>query len=119
MTVNNIIKNKPYLAWYVKDPEKLSEESILEHVLNNGNWEDVQLFIKVKGINETAKLFNKSFFHYPFHIERDLNFEEIIKLPDILTLGAMKAFVLGRRAKWKDYVDLYFIFQKHSLQELI
>ena len=60
MTVNNIIKNKPYLAWYVKNPEKLSEESVLEHVLNNGNWEDVQLFIKVKGINETAKLFNKS-----------------------------------------------------------
>ncbi|KKP85746.1 MAG: hypothetical protein UR89_C0043G0001, partial [Candidatus Roizmanbacteria bacterium GW2011_GWA2_35_8] len=38
---------------------------------------------------------------------------------DILTLGAMKAFALGRRAKWKDYVDLYFIFQKYSFQELI
>lgn len=60
MSVNDIIKNKPYLAWYVKDPEKLSAESVLEHVLNYGNWEDVQLFIKVKGINETAKLFNKS-----------------------------------------------------------
>lgn len=60
MTVNAIIKNKPYLAWYVKDPEKLSEESILEHILNYGNWDDVQLFIKVKGIHETAKLFNKS-----------------------------------------------------------
>lgn len=60
MTVNAIIKNKPYLAWYVKDPDKLSEESVLEHVLNYGNWDDVQLFIKVKGANETAKLFNKS-----------------------------------------------------------
>ncbi|EKE14414.1 MAG: hypothetical protein ACD_12C00519G0004, partial [uncultured bacterium] len=58
--VNSIIKNKPYLAWYVKDPEKLSEESVLEHVLNYGNWEDVQLFIKLKGINETASIFNKS-----------------------------------------------------------
>ena len=60
MTINSIIKNKPYLAWYVKDPEKLSEESVLEHILNYGNWEDVQLFIKIKGLNETAKLFNKS-----------------------------------------------------------
>jgi hypothetical protein len=60
MTVNNIIKNKPYLAWYVKDPEKLSEESVLEHVLNYGNWEDVQQFIKIKGKNETAELFNKT-----------------------------------------------------------
>jgi hypothetical protein len=25
----------------------------------------------------------------------------------------MKAFALGRRAKWKDYVDLYFIFKTH------
>ncbi|MDR1342473.1 MAG: hypothetical protein LBK18_04350 [Prevotellaceae bacterium] len=25
----------------------------------------------------------------------------------------MKAFALGRRAKWKDYVDLYFILKNH------
>lgn len=31
----------------------------------------------------------------------------------------MKAFALGKRAKWKDYVDLYFIFQNYSLQELV
>lgn len=60
MTVNTIIKNKPYLAWYVKDPDKLSEESVLEHVLNYGDWDDVQLFIKIKGINATAKLFKKT-----------------------------------------------------------
>ena len=60
MTVNNIIKNKPYLAWYVKDPEKLSEKSVLEHVLNYGNWEDVQQFIKIKGKNKTAELFKKT-----------------------------------------------------------
>ena len=60
MTVNSIIKNKPYLAWYIKDPEKLSETSVLEHILNYGNWDDVQLFIKIKGIAETSNLFNKS-----------------------------------------------------------
>ena len=30
-------------------------------------------------------------------------------MPSLLSLSAMKAFALGRRAKWKDYVDLYFI----------
>ena len=60
MTVNTIIKNKPYLAWYVKDPEKLSEKSVLEHVLNYGNWDDVQTFIKIKGIVETGKLFKQT-----------------------------------------------------------
>ena len=59
MTVNAIIKDKPYLAWYVKDVEKLTEDSVLEHVLNYGNWDDVQLFIKIKGVEGTADLFNK------------------------------------------------------------
>lgn len=34
-------------------------------------------------------------------------------MPDLLTLSAMKAFALGRRAKWKDYVDMYFILRDH------
>ncbi len=49
MIVNDIIKAKPFLAWYVKGPEKLSEQSVLEHVLNYGNWDDVQQFIKING----------------------------------------------------------------------
>jgi len=39
-------------------------------------------------------------------------------MPDLVTLGAMKVFALGQRAKWKDYVDLYFIFKKYSLNEI-
>ena len=38
-----------------------------------------------------------------------------LKLPDLLTLSAMKAFALSRRPKWKDYVDLYFIIKSHYL----
>jgi hypothetical protein len=34
-------------------------------------------------------------------------------MPDLLTLAAMKAFALGRRAKWKDYVDLFFILKNY------
>ncbi|SHG12640.1 hypothetical protein SAMN05444372_102350 [Flavobacterium micromati] len=34
-------------------------------------------------------------------------------MPDLLTLAAMKAFTLGRRAKWKDDVDLYFILKDY------
>lgn len=63
MSINDIIKNKPYLAWYIKNPEKLSEQSVLEHVLNYGNWEDVQQFISIKGIAETAKIFHETVSH--------------------------------------------------------
>ena len=34
-------------------------------------------------------------------------------------MSAMKAFALGRRAKWKDYVDLYFILKAgHSIADI-
>ncbi len=46
-------------------------------------------------------------------IEAMIVFERIIKMPGLLTLAAMKAFELGRRAKWKDYVDIYFISKEH------
>jgi hypothetical protein len=40
-------------------------------------------------------------------------------MTDLLTLAAMKAFALGRRAKWKDYLDLYFILKDYySVQEI-
>lgn len=51
--------------------------------------------------------------YYPYQIEFNQQLEGIIKMPDLLTLAAMKAFALGRRAKWKDYVDLYFILKDH------
>lgn len=38
MLVQDIIMKKPYLAWYVSDPKKLSDEATLEHILNYGDW---------------------------------------------------------------------------------
>lgn len=54
-----------------------------------------------------------TFFHYLFKIVFSKNIDDIIKIPDLLTLAAMKAYALGRRPKWKDYVDLYFIIRDH------
>ncbi len=85
-----------------------------------GSYKIEQTFSQGEG--ELTILINKvkiTFFHYPFIIERPTDFDSFIKLPDLLTLGAMKAFALGKRAKWKDYVDLYFIFQKYSFKELV
>ncbi|OGY84613.1 MAG: hypothetical protein A3F54_00350 [Candidatus Kerfeldbacteria bacterium RIFCSPHIGHO2_12_FULL_48_17] len=60
-----------------------------------------------------------TFFQYPFRIRASKKFGNIIKMPDLLTLAAMKAYALGRRAKWKDYVDLFFIMKDHcSIREV-
>ena len=60
-----------------------------------------------------------TFFQFPYKINFSESLDGIVKLPDILTLAAMKAFALGRRAKWKDYVDLYFILKaNHTVSEI-
>ena len=61
-----------------------------------------------------------TFFQYPFKIDYEIDFDKTLKLPSLLTLAAMKAYALGMRAKWKDYVDLYFIIKDfHSVSEII
>lgn len=60
-----------------------------------------------------------SFIHYPFRVATSLSFNNIIRMPDLLTLAAMKAYALGRRSKWKDYVDLYFLLKHYfSVKEI-
>ena len=40
-------------------------------------------------------------------------------MPELIDLAAMKAFALGGRAKWKDYVDMYFLLKDHfSIKEI-
>lgn len=51
-----------------------------------------------------------TFLHYPFKISYTEKIDNV-EMPKLLTLAAMKAYALGRRAKWKDYVDLYFIMK--------
>ena len=87
----------------------VSKNNKIDHTFSQGEGELTVLINKVK----------VTFFHYPFNIEKNILLDDVIKLSDLNTLGAMKAFALGRRAKWKDYVDLYFIFQKHPFSGLI
>lgn len=59
-------------------------------------------------ISRGAKI---TFCHYPYNVGTKENWNDVIKIPNLLVLAAMKAFTLGRRAKWKDYVDLYFVMR--------
>ncbi|MBA4411624.1 MAG: nucleotidyl transferase AbiEii/AbiGii toxin family protein [Bacteroidota bacterium] len=60
-----------------------------------------------------------TFYQYPFKINATEKLDDILRLPSLLDLAAMKAYALGRRSKWKDYVDLYFILKDHfSIQQI-
>jgi hypothetical protein len=62
---------------------------------------------------------NATFFQYPYPVKHPLMLESIISMPSLLSLAAMKAYALGRRAKWKDYVDLYFMLRDYfSIKEI-
>ena len=84
MTIHDFIKERKYLIWWVKDYDKLKAESIVEATLNYGNWDDVQLLIKILGIKKVAEIFRekskpsavgrqnyrpeiKSYFNFYFH----------------------------------------------------
>ena len=87
---------------------KIAKQARIEHVIRDQKG---QYTIVIDGVMLT-------FFHYPFPIAYTKSFGQTIKMPDLLTLAAMKSYALGRRAKWKDYVDLYFIGKKYGLKKI-
>lgn len=58
----NFIKKRKYLFWYVKNPEKVSDEALVEAVLNLGDWDDVQKLIDLLGIKQVAEIFESKAF---------------------------------------------------------
>lgn len=60
-----------------------------------------------------------TFFQFPYEVKFNKSINDIIKMPDMLTLAAMKGFALGMCAKWKDYVDLYFVMRDYYSLEKI
>jgi hypothetical protein len=63
-----------------------------------------QMNLNINGVKVT-------FFEYPFKVNLTARFDRYIKLPSLIDLAAMKAYALGRRSKWKDYVDLFFLIR--------
>lgn len=80
---------------------KISKREKIDMVIVNQLDE---LTLVVRGVRLT-------FFRYPYEIVYSENLPGVIGMPSLLTLSAMKAFALGMRAKWKDFVDLYFILK--------
>ncbi len=71
-----------------------------------------QMNLIVEGVKLT-------FFQYPFPVAAEDSFSDVFRMPSLLSLAAMKAYALGRRSKWKDYVDLYFLLSQHfSIKEV-
>jgi hypothetical protein len=70
-------------------------------------------FADYNQLNMLSKGVKITFFSFPYNVPLNAELKSFLKMPDLLTLAAMKAFALGRRSKWKDYLDLYFVLKFH------
>ncbi|MGE0089964.1 MAG: nucleotidyl transferase AbiEii/AbiGii toxin family protein [Bacteroidales bacterium] len=95
------------------------DKSKIKSKLNQVPFKQVMLFEDVDQLHKLINGVKFTFFSFPYQIRHEIAIEKIISMPDLLTLASMKAFALGRRSKWKDYVDLYFILKEHySIKEI-
>lgn len=83
---------------------KFARGALLDRVLVHEQQE--LTFMTKTGVKVT-------FYHFEYPLPFTEAFDRVIAMPNLLTLAAMKAFALGQRSKWKDYVDLYFIIRDH------
>lgn len=90
----------------------LNHKNILQK-LNSANKNYIITRRVTEQLNVTVQNVKFTFFQFPFSIVASCEFDGYVKMPDLLTLAAMKAFTLGRRSKWKAYVDLYFIIRDY------
>lgn len=93
-------------------------EPILRKIRKNHTINQIHID-EVNQLTLIADQIKMTFYQYEYPVIHTEKLEDIITMPDDLSIAAMKAFALGRRAKWKDYVDLYFAFKHHSLQDIL
>ncbi len=106
----DLFTEKDISADLLEEVEKTFKESTIDIIINHS--EQLSLIIDQTKVD---------FVKYPFSLISSLIEYEKVKIIKIPEIGAMKAYTIGRRATYRDYIDLYFILsEKHSsLPEII
>jgi len=55
----DIIRKNPHLIWYSKNYDGFTEKTIFEHVLNYGQWKDVQELVRIYGFKECLSILSE------------------------------------------------------------
>ncbi|MEN6619387.1 MAG: nucleotidyl transferase AbiEii/AbiGii toxin family protein [Rikenellaceae bacterium] len=94
-------------------------KSRIKSMLNQGSFDQLPIFEDYDQLHLLINQVKVTFFCFQYLVEHPVKVDSHITIPTLLSLAAMKAFALGRRAKWKDYVDLYFILRDYySIAEI-
>lgn len=99
--------------------KSFKHDAIRKTLVNKGFKVQRTLYVDDDQLDLVVENVKVTFFFYPYEVNPSYDFDKIITLPSLLNLASMKAYALGRRAKWKDYVDLYFILNDQvTLREI-
>jgi hypothetical protein len=98
--------------------EGFNNEDILKDLMSLGYSDIKVVFDKLDEYTIYINSVKFTFLRYPFEIKEIKNIQSI-SIASPLDLGAMKAYALGRRSKWKDYVDLYILFHQYDLESIV
>lgn len=91
----------------------------IKNKLNQVPFKQILIFEDYDQLHVQINSVKLTFFSFPYIVRHPLKVDSFISMPTLLSLASMKAFALGRRSKWKDYVDLFFILKNHfSIKEI-
>lgn len=106
---NQPIKSGLLNAGLLNAVEKKFRDKKISPLVNNAD----ELSLKIDSIKIT-------FLYYPFPLLFPLTVLEKINTAGVKEIAAMKAYTIGRRGSFKDYIDLYFILKEgHENMEKI
>jgi hypothetical protein len=80
MKLKEFIESRSHLFWYSKDLSEVSEDFVLEQVLNFGDWEDVTKLFDIIGIEKAQDIFadnfNEKIFKFQLAYFDDIDYSE-------------------------------------------
>jgi hypothetical protein len=59
MDREKFLQNKHTLFWYIQDLSQLSDNSIVETILNYGDWQDFKDMISLFGLSKISQIFQQ------------------------------------------------------------
>jgi len=108
-----------YFAMWSEELEvSLCETLILKWNKIMKNWLSIKkVYENYNQINMLINWVKFTLYSYPYDVPEYIG-DEMLRVPSLLDLWAMKAFAIWQRAKRKDYVDMYFILQKTPFSKI-
>ncbi len=108
------------------DFDLFSEKELPQNLLQKIKkvFPESTLEVTYKGMDQINLLLDEvktTFFHYPYPVREPLITYQNVSIASIPEIAAMKAFAIGKRLAYKDYVDWYFLLSKRhvTLPEVI